>query len=231
MYNQDRFIELLKKCQGTNSLNEFAKLSNVDSGYLSRILNKKKTNPPSPSILKKISLNFGNIVTYEELMEACGYFTGRVNNSLFDSYNYSPIPIFSNIDEYYEYDNLLKDKVDEQILLDSAHHTYLKIKLSDNRHNYFAYISQDDSMSPLLCKGDIAIIKKSSTYEEGNTCLIFIDDETLFVRKIKEKEKYLELHTIMQTEDVRIILKSDFEKRNFKILGKVIKVENESAFK
>ena len=55
MYNQDKFIEILKKCLRDYSLNEYSRIAGVDAGYISRILNKKRKNPPSPSVLKKIA--------------------------------------------------------------------------------------------------------------------------------------------------------------------------------
>lgn len=80
MYNQNKFIEILKKCQSDMSLNEFARLSNVDAGYLSRIINKKKDTPPSPKILEKISKVSKGTTTYEELMQICGYISKDTNN-------------------------------------------------------------------------------------------------------------------------------------------------------
>lgn len=73
MYDLNKLIEILKKCQNNLSLNEFAKLANVDSGYLSRIINKRKQNPPSPNILKKLANASKGLTTYNELMYICGY--------------------------------------------------------------------------------------------------------------------------------------------------------------
>lgn len=73
MYNRDKFINILKRCQGTSSLNEYARNSNIDVGYLCRIINKKKANPPSPKILRKIADTSKGLTTYNELMQICGY--------------------------------------------------------------------------------------------------------------------------------------------------------------
>ncbi len=73
MYQHDLLIEIIKKAQGDNSLNEFSRLSDIDSAYLSRIINKKRTNPPSPKILEKLARVSKWITTYEELMQICGY--------------------------------------------------------------------------------------------------------------------------------------------------------------
>lgn len=102
--------------------------------------------------------------------------------------------------------------------------------LSKNKE-YFAYQSKDDSMAPLLGEGDIAIIEKTNKYENGNTCLISLDNITIFIRKILDFQDYIELHTAFPYAQPIKIMKNEFEKRNFTILGKVIKVENQSAFK
>ncbi len=72
MFDQDKFIEILKRCKGELSLNAFAKKAKVDSGYLSRIINELK-DYPSPNILRRIADASKGITTYEELMRVCGY--------------------------------------------------------------------------------------------------------------------------------------------------------------
>ena len=84
---------------------------------------------------------------------------------------------------------------------------------------------------PLVGTGDIAIIEKSDTYESGQTCLISIDNTTIFIRKIIDFNNYIELHTAFPYSQPLKISIEDKQKRNFKILGKVIRVENSSAFK
>lgn len=73
MQNKQKFIEILEKCKGTLSLNEFSKKVDVDSGYLSRIINNNSRNYPSVNILRRIADNSKGITTYEELMRVCGY--------------------------------------------------------------------------------------------------------------------------------------------------------------
>ena len=69
----DALINIIKKAQGDRSLNQFALNCEVNAGHLSRILNGKFVNPPSPDFLRKISEHASNNVTYEDLMEAAGH--------------------------------------------------------------------------------------------------------------------------------------------------------------
>lgn len=97
MYDQDKLIKIIKKSQSSNSLNEFSRISNVDSAYLSRILNKKRTKPPSPSILEKIANASHGITTYEELMQICGYSEETIESKVYK--------IYHNLKEFHKYIN------------------------------------------------------------------------------------------------------------------------------
>lgn len=67
-------INLLHKALGDRSWNQYAMNAGVDSGHLSRIKNGNFNKPPKPEFLQKLALKAHNGVTYEELMEAAGYF-------------------------------------------------------------------------------------------------------------------------------------------------------------
>ncbi len=232
MYNQDKFIEILKKCQENISLNEFARISEVDAGYLSRIINKKKKNPPSPGILKKLADASKGITSYEELMQICGYVSkSKLSNSLVSSNNYVPIPIFQNLPDIEEYEDLLQEYHDEHILLSSFHHTYFLIPLLDDRHNYFAYKLSDESMFPLAGIDDIVIALKTENYDNGKIYLFSLDSETIFVRKIVQKDTEIELQAINPYFPTIKLRKEDIQAKKFNIIGKILKSENTSAFK
>lgn len=121
---------------------------------------------------------------------------------------------------------LLKKENSGYFIFDFSENTIL-----NQDKEYFAFKSQDDSMLPLLGKGDIAIIEKIDTYENGNTCLISLDNKLILIRKIIEFNDYIELHTAFPYSQPIKITNEEKEARNFTILGKVIKAENQSAFK
>lgn len=96
--------------------------------------------------------------------------------------------------------------------------------------NYFEFVSEDDAMFPLLDIGDIALIYKQDYIEDGATLLINIDNHNT-IRKftLSEDKSYYTL-VAMNGCYKNITLKlSDINK--LKILGRVIKSENKSAFK
>lgn len=212
MFNKEKFSQIIKSINDSyDSQHEFARISTINRTYLSKYINCKIDNPPKPSTLKIIAEASHGITTYEKLMEICGYTN---TSSVY-------------VDVYFEKDgNLIKKENSGYFIFDFNKNTIL----SQNKE-YFAYQSKDDSMAPLLGEGDIAIIEKTNKYENGNTCLISLDNITIFIRKILDFQDYIELHTAFPYAQPIKIMKNEFEKRNFTILGKVIKVENQSAFK
>ena len=74
MFNVKRFSEILEKISDSySSISEFAEKSEVNRTYLSKYINMKLDNPPTPKILEKIANASNRITSYDELMFICGY--------------------------------------------------------------------------------------------------------------------------------------------------------------
>ena len=74
MFDKVKFAEIISKINSTyDTMTEFSKKANFDRTYISKYINQKLNNPPTPKILKKLADASNNITTYEELMEVCGY--------------------------------------------------------------------------------------------------------------------------------------------------------------
>ena len=86
-------------------------------------------------------------------------------------------------------------------------------------------------MLPLLGIDDIAIVEKTNIYKSGNTCIISIDNKDVIIRKIIDFNNYIELQTAFPYGQTLKLTKDEMIKRNFTVLGKIIKAENKSAFK
>lgn len=77
MFDIDKFSSILKNINSKyDTMSEFGKKANFDRTYISKYINKKLNNPPTPKILKKIADNSKGITTYKELMQVCGYLDG-----------------------------------------------------------------------------------------------------------------------------------------------------------
>lgn len=97
-------------------------------------------------------------------------------------------------------------------------------------NDIFQYTATDSAMSPLLDIGDIAFVQKSSNYENGQTILFRLDNKE-YIRKITTNNNILEFQAMNVYYPVMKFTKEELKKKNFKIIGRVTKVENKSAFK
>ncbi len=94
----------------------------------------------------------------------------------------------------------------------------------------FQYTATDSAMSPLLDIGDIAFIQKSLTYENGQTILFRLDNKE-YIRKIIDNGNSIEFQAMNVYYPVIKFEKDDLKNKKFQFVGRVIKVENKSAFK
>lgn len=217
MFKKIDFANMLKKI---NSLYEnqtyFADASGVNRTYLSQYMNLKLDTPPSPKVLKGLANASKGTTSYEELMQICGYID-VIDNFFEDSIHQqgNSIPIIDNI--IFENNAFM------------ANHNGKYINLEDKLNpakEYFAFKVSDNSMLPLLDVGDLAIICKQNNYENGKTYLLMINNNDVYIRKILEIEDYIELHAMNPYYPILKVTNNDF-----KIIGRVIKAENKSAFR
>lgn len=217
MFKKTDFANILKKI---NSLYEnqtyFADASGVNRTYLSQYMNLKLDTPPSPKILKGIAKASKGLATYDDLMKICGYIDVVdyfFEDSIHQTGNY--IPIIDNI--IFENNSFMANHNGSYINLNE--------KLNPSKE-YFAYKVSDNSMLPLLDVGDLAIICKQNNYENGKTYLLMTNNDVVCIRKILEIKDTIELHAMNPYYPILKLTTNDF-----KIIGRVIKAENKSAFK
>ena len=80
MFDKKKFSYILQKITDTyTSISEFSEKSEVNRTYLSKYINMKLDNPPTPKILMKIAINSNGVVSYNNLMNICGYITNGDN--------------------------------------------------------------------------------------------------------------------------------------------------------
>lgn len=89
--------------------------------------------------------------------------------------------------------------------------------------NTFALLIDNNAMLPLLGIDDIAVITEDFTFESGQTCLI-LTNNIVMIRKVIKTNDGFELQAMNPYYPIE-------KAENIKIYGKVIRVENTSAFK
>lgn len=87
----------------------------------------------------------------------------------------------------------------------------------------FALQINDNSMLPLLGIGDRAIINEEFEFSSGQTCLILVNN-IVMIRKITKLDNGYELQAMNPYYPTE-------RTKELKIYGKVIRIENQSAFK
>lgn len=97
-------------------------------------------------------------------------------------------------------------------------------------NDIFQYTAIDSAMFPLLDIGDIAFIQKTSTYISGQTILFRLDNKE-YIRKIIDDNDVIEFQAMNAYYPVLKLTNEELKEKKFKVIGKVVKVENKSAFK
>lgn len=97
-------------------------------------------------------------------------------------------------------------------------------------NDIFQYTATDSAMFPLLDIGDIAFIQKTSNYKSGQTILFRLDNKE-YIRKVIDNNDSLEFQAMNVYYPLLKLKKEELENKKFKVIGKVTKVENKSAFK
>lgn len=72
-FDKNRFANLLGQAKGNRSINNYGRISNVDPGYISRLLRCLVETPPSAAIITKLAERAHNEITLNDLMLAAGY--------------------------------------------------------------------------------------------------------------------------------------------------------------
>lgn len=80
MFDKKLFRKLLIKAMNQRTSTIYAKQSGINRTYISKLLNEKMDNPPSPEVLKGLASVAQNNVTYIDFMKAAGYINSNENS-------------------------------------------------------------------------------------------------------------------------------------------------------
>lgn len=239
MYNQDVLISIIIELKNNyNSLNEFAKIAGVNAGYLSKILNKRTLNAPTPNILEKLSNTsiLHKDEYYSRMMNACGYINNTLSNEnikiakeesnlmsldekkekLLDYMNKNNIENLFAIPLY----NIVKSSLnDSQEYIEGYIPVNPHMYNMKNPDEYFYLKISDDSMDKKYQEGDYILMKKSSTIKNDTIALLVLDNNTI-IRKITLQGNLVLLEPLSNNAN-KYKMKA-CEKSEIKILGIVI---------
>ncbi len=136
LFDKKRFAQILKKINNQfPNQRDFAEAIGVNRGYLSQYMNCKLENPPTIKILDKIAKNSNELISYDELMEVCGY------KELIKEYNLLKEGDLKYLDLLFEgkqFDDE-KDKIIELENIKNGLQQYV-----ENCYEQIDYLQQDD---------------------------------------------------------------------------------------
>lgn len=136
------------------------------------------------------------------------------------------------IDRNYEKDKIIEINVinlHTNEIIEKIPFVYRTDIAEDDPKNFFAIQASDNSMTPLLDVGDIAIIKKYKEFLNKKTYLLKIKGGFPIIRKIIQTDNgEIELQAMNMWN---FPIQNGLKMEDIEILGEVIRVENKSAFK
>ncbi len=209
MFNQKLFSDILSKINSTySSMTEFGKKADLDRSYISKYINRKLTNPPSPDILKKISDASNGMVSYYELMEICGYIDLGSVFLLDDGFE-------TNLCYWNKEDlkdiGFLKEDIEQLIYLSNNNNIKnRRKKISDILNKY-----SEDVLNAFYSKA----IRQTNIIREQNSSLSLYEIKKRLTDLIEKNELFLNNNDILKK--IGAIPLSDIDTVKIPILGTV----------
>jgi len=125
-----------------------------------------------------------------------------------------PIPVYRNT-----------KNIDLLLVSNIVDYTNYNVPVDMSFNDFFALLIDTDKMFPLLDVNDIAIIQKVEDLENGQIVAVYsTTQERCLIGKLFKYENIIELSYLNSKSEKFIV-------NDIKFLGKVIKAENQSAFK
>lgn len=191
-------------------------LSQNDLIHIKQVLIKRDSNQSSiENQLNDFSIN--NSSNSKELFATLIQINDEIEKSLINLHKNGclyPIPVYKNT-----------KNIDLLLVSDIVDYVNFNVPNSESPSNYFALLINNDKMAPLLDVNDIAIICKNLESENGQIIAAYsITKECCIIGKIFKYNDIIEISYFNGKSD-------KFMNNDLTILGKVIKAENQSAFK
>lgn len=203
MFNQDKFSNILSKINSTYStMTEFGQKASFDRTYISKYINKKLENPPTPKILEKIASASNGITTYENLMVICGY----------SNASFYMCPVYGQISAGQP--NWAEENIEGRIPID--------VNLMDivNPEEHFFLRVNGDSMNKIVKNGAFALIHKQDSVENGEIAVVLVNGFDATIKKFTKQRDLIILEP--QSNDETFETQVYDKNTSIKILGKYI---------
>ena len=96
--------------------------------------------------------------------------------------------------------------------------------ITKNASDYFALQIKGSSMEPRFCAGDVVIVKKQNTAEDGDIVIALINGDEATVKKFKQRPEGIMLIPMNNNFETMFYSNDEIEKLPLSILGKVVEL-------
>ena len=96
--------------------------------------------------------------------------------------------------------------------------------ISKNGSEYFALQVKGMSMEPKFSEGDVVIVKKQDTAEDGDIVIALVNGDEATIKKLKKRADGIVLLPLNSQFDMMYYTADDIEKLPVRILGKVVEL-------
>ena len=96
--------------------------------------------------------------------------------------------------------------------------------ISKDPSEYFALQVKGQSMEPKFSEGDVVIVKKQDTAEDGDIVIAMVNGDEATIKKLKKRADGIVLLPLNQQFDMMYYTADDIEKLPVRILGKVVEL-------
>lgn len=186
MFKKNDFANILKEINSNyDSMTNFAKKASFDRSYISKYINMKLDNPPTPKILEKISDASNGLASYYDLLAICGYidkesypnFSSISTNNISNQYYMCPVYNYSNLSQSNFEDDYIEGRI--PIAPDLMHIA--------KPEEYFFLRINSESMNKIIKKGAYALIHKQHTVKNGDIALVLINNTKASLNKFSKQ--------------------------------------------
>jgi len=198
LFDKVHFKNILETALGKRTKEEYSKDSGVSRGYISKCINMKISNPPSPEILKRLASKAHNNVTYEDLMRAAGYIDTDNEDEYITTDNFNNNPFGNKIKELREEMNWTQDHLGKLLNVKRAaisKYENGKVPLTDE------ILIKLSKIFDVSCDYILGVSNKRNDSKVENKKSFMEKIEDLSPESKEELEKYIELLKLKDSLD------------------------------
>lgn len=217
MFDKKKFADVLEKINSTySSMTEFAEKANLNRTYISKYINQKLDNPPTPKILEKISTASNGITSYYDLMSICNYISSsddiKSSPISYNKSNFCMFPVYGTIAAGLP--NWAEECIEGTLPINPV-----LFNITNPEEHFFLRVN-GESMNKIIKNGAYALIHKQDIVENGEIAVVLVDNLEATLKKFTKQNELIILEPMSTFSSFTTQVYT--KKTDIKILGKYV---------